>query len=448
MRRVLQERAAGMRRVLQERAAGMRRVLQERAAGMRRVLQGGDPMVSRVLVLWAVLGMGLSACGQSGSNTAGVETLRTVVGDTTIVRTLAGSVWGDSVRLVEELAIGVLEGADEYLFGRVGDLAVDAGGGIYVFDGQVPALRYYDANGSYVRTLGGSGEGPGEYRDASLGMAVRRSDGRVVMRDPRNIRLNVYNPDGSHSESWRVGSGLFTQQATALDDSDHMYLKILTGPPEPNEPWPIALLHMDHRGQVLDTIVPPTLPNEPSGVSPFSKIWSVSRAGGLLVGVNDRYVIHHYRPDGTVLQIIREIEPVAYAPEEKAEREARDAWMIRTQGQFLTSDLPPVPDVKPFFRSILVGEDGRVWIRRYWQAEKGEAVQASAQPGREPPPPTRWREPAVYDVFEADGSFLGSVRLPPRVSVSIVRGDHVWGVRRGEFDESYVVRFRLVRNPL
>jgi hypothetical protein len=448
MRRVLQEREAGMRRVLQEREAGMRRVSQERAAGMRRVLQGGDPMVSRVLVLWAVLGMGLSACGQSGSNTAGVETLRTVVGDTTIVRTLAGSVWGDSVRLVEELAIGVLEGADEYLFGRVGDLAVDAGGGIYVFDGQVPALRYYDANGSYVRTLGGSGEGPGEYRDASLGMAVRRSDGRVVMRDPRNMRLNVYNPDGSHSESWRVGSGLFTQQATALDDSDHMYLKILTGPPEPNEPWPIALLHMDHRGQVLDTIVPPTLPNEPSGVSPFSKIWSVSRAGGLLVGVNDRYVIHHYRPDGTVLQIIREIEPVAYAPEEKAEREARDAWMIRTQGQFLTSDLPPVPDVKPFFRSILVGEDGRVWIRRYSQAEKGEAVQASAQPGREPPPPTRWREPAVYDVFEADGSFLGSVRLPPRVSVSIVRGDHVWGVRRGEFDESYVVRFRLVRNPL
>jgi len=122
--------------------------------------------------------------------------------------------------------------------------------------------------------------------------------------------------------------------------------------------------------------------------------------------------------------------------------------MIRTQGQFMTSEPPPVPDFKPFFHSILVGEEGRIWVRRSWQAEKGEAVQAPAQPGREPPPPTSWREPAVYDVFEADGSFLGSVTLPPRVSVSVFRGDHIWGVRRGEFDESYVVRLRLVRDSL
>jgi hypothetical protein len=54
----------------------------------------------------------------------------------------------------------------------------------------------------------------------------------------------------------------------------------------------------------------------------------------------------------------------------------------------------------------------------------------------------------VYDVFEADGSFLGSVRLPPRVSVSVFRGDQVWGVRRGEFDESYVVRLRLMQESL
>ena len=336
-------------------------------------------MGSRVLVLPAVLIMGIAACERSGSNTAGVETTRTIVGDTTIVRTLSGSVWGDSVKLIEEMAIGELDGAEEYLFGQVQDLAVDADGGIYVFDGQVPALRYYNPEGRYVRTLGGEGGGPGEYRDASLGIAVRRSDGRVVMRDPRNMRLNVYNPDGSPSESWRFGSGLFTGQATSLDGSDHMYLKILTGRPEPNEPWPVALLHMDDHGQILDTIVPPTLPNEPGGASPYSKIWAVSISGGLVVGVNDRYVIDHYRPDGTVLRIERSVDPVPYLPEEKAEREARNAWMMRTQGQFMTSELPPIPDLKPFFRSISIGEEGRFWVRRYALAEKGEVVQGPAQ---------------------------------------------------------------------
>jgi hypothetical protein len=31
-----------------------------------------------------------------------------------------------------------------------------------------------------------------------------------------------------------------------------MYLKILTGRPERSQPWPIALLHLDAAGQVVD----------------------------------------------------------------------------------------------------------------------------------------------------------------------------------------------------
>lgn len=401
---------------------------------------------TRVLALGVALASALAACAQPDANTDGTQTVRTVIGDTTIVRTVSGSVWGDSVAIIEEVTIGLLEGAEQYQFGTVSDLAVDAAGGIYVFDGHVPALRYYDSSGKYVRTLGGQGQGPGEYQDASLGIVVRRSDGRVVMRDPRNMRMNVYNPDGSHSDSWRVESGLFTSDATALDASDHMYLKILTGPPEQNKPWPVALLHMDDRGQVIDTIIPPTLPNEPDepgNVFAVSKVWTLSPLGGLVVGVNDRYVIDHLRTDGTVLRIMRDIEPVRVLAEEKDEHEARNAWMQRTQGQLRMNEIPPVPDVKPAYRSISVGQQGRIWVRRYVEAEKGEVRQAAARQGTERPPPTSWRESMVYDVFEADGSFLGSVRPPPRTSLWVFRGDRVWGVRRGELDEAYVVGFRL-----
>ena len=67
----------------------------------------------------------LGACG--GAERAG-RAERLVVGDTTIVRTLEGSVWGDSVSLVEELSIGALNGPPEYEFGQVQDVAVDANG--------------------------------------------------------------------------------------------------------------------------------------------------------------------------------------------------------------------------------------------------------------------------------------------------------------------------------
>ena len=37
------------------------------------------------------------------------------------------------------------------MFGAISEMAVDAEGGIYVFDRQVPALSYFDATGAYVR---------------------------------------------------------------------------------------------------------------------------------------------------------------------------------------------------------------------------------------------------------------------------------------------------------
>ncbi len=59
-----------------------------------------------------------------------------------IVRNGLRGVCGDPAATREFTRIGVLEGAPEYQFGNNLDLAVDAEGGVYVFDGQVPALRY------------------------------------------------------------------------------------------------------------------------------------------------------------------------------------------------------------------------------------------------------------------------------------------------------------------
>ena len=399
-------------------------------------------MKSNASKLVAVTLATLVGCAEEPSSSSSIE--RVVVGDTTTVRFLG--VAPREGTLVEETRIGVLEGPPEYQFGRVSDIAVDEDEGIYVFDGLAPALRYYNAAGEYVRTLGSEGEGPGEYQDASLGMAVRRTDGRLVMRDPRNMRLNVYNPDGSTSESWRVESGLFTSGATTLGSDDHVYLKTLTGRPEPNKPWPIALLHMDDRGQLVDTLLPPSLPNEPDGpVGTFtvSKVWAMSPLGGFVVGVNDRYMLTHYRSDGTVLRIERDVPLPSVLTGERRELEDMNAWRLRTQGQFMTSELPPVPDTKPAYRSIMVGEQGRIWVRRYVEAEQGESIQRQGPPGMEPPPPTSWREATVMDVFGSSGEFLGEVRVPPRTELSVLRHDRVWGIQRGEFDEAYVVGFRL-----
>lgn len=368
---------------------------------------------------------------------------RDTVGDTVVVRTISGSVWGRPATLVEELAIGTLEGQEELMFGFVQEIAPDPYGGVYVFDAQVPALRYYDASGEYVRTLGGEGSGPGEYRDVALGLALR-SDGRVVMRDPRNARLNVYEPDGTPAEHWSVASGLFTSNALTVDTADHMFLKILLEPPERNRPWKIGLLHLDENGELVDTIPDPKIGGESiteEGVFLPQKVWALSRLGDMAVGVNSDYAFEVRRRDGQVIRIEKVHTPVEVHPDERAELEAENEW----RRQNYADELPTVPTTKPAYRDLYTGERGRIWVHLYTRAEKVEVVHEQRNPNR--PPPRSWSEPRVFDVWERDGTYLGVVRVPPRTALSVFRGDSVWGIRRGELDEQYIVRFRIDHEP-
>ncbi|NIM51399.1 MAG: hypothetical protein GTO22_19480, partial [Gemmatimonadales bacterium] len=54
------------------------------------------------------------------------------VGDTVTVRTVAGSMWGDTASLEPEVSIGMVEGPEEYLIGDPRALAVGWDGVIYL----------------------------------------------------------------------------------------------------------------------------------------------------------------------------------------------------------------------------------------------------------------------------------------------------------------------------
>lgn len=365
---------------------------------------------------------------------------RDTVGDTTFVRIVSGSVWDGRIQATEELAIGDFEGPDEYTFGMILEMTPDEAGALYLFDGQVPALRYYDPEGDFVRTLGGEGEGPGEYHDAALGLAIR-SDGRLLMRDPRNARINVYEPDGSYSDAWPVASGLFTNDAMTVDTADHVYLKILMGRPQENEPWPVGLLHLDETGAILDTIPPPAIEGEPTdapnGMFLPRKQWAMTRLGQIVIGVSDDYRFEIRNPDGSVIRVEKAWTAVELGPEEKAEWQALLDWRWEEQGQFMTAPMRPVPDRKPAYGDISAGIDGTIWIRLHVPAEKREPT---SERGPEDPPPITWVEPRVYDVYESDATYLGQVQVPSRTNVMVFSRSHLWGVRRGDFDEQYAVR--------
>ena len=413
-----------------------------------------------------LLGLATAACAGTGEQTTH-DWLATydTIGDTVIVRTESGSVWGDTAELVVDLTIGEFEGPDEYMFGQVRSLAAAPDGSIYVFDSHAKELRKYARDGTYIATFGREGGGPGEYKRPDGGLAVL-SDGRVLLRDPGNTRISVFAPDGEYLESWRIRGSFNTSRRLQRDTADNVYTLILLDPQAEVTDWSFGLVQYHPDGTTGDTIVAPTweyrspelvarrVEGEDQSMSvntvPFSPSvsWVFSPLGYMVGGLSTHYAIDLFVGPNRVLRIERADwgrVPVLAAEKEEQERIAT-ANMRYTQPNWRWNG-PPIPDSKPPYAGLYVGDDGRVWVRLYqgaYQIETDGEPAEELRPGEVPD--QTWIEPVAFDVFEPDGRYLGMVRAPEGFSTyptPVIRGDTVWAVVRDQMEVPYIVRFHI-----
>ena len=340
---------------------------------------------------------------------------------------------------VEELRLGSLEGPEETSFGWVGDIAVAADGTMYVPDVQVPAVRIFDATGRYVGDLGREGEGPGEYQ-ALRGIDVLPDGSVAVWHEMGDVTL--FGPDGAFVRRFSLsflslaggpGPGL------VADTAGRVLVRTTTGPPASNV-LAYAWVRATAGGELVDSIVPP---DRDLGGSPFAfraeTFSAPSPLGYFVVGRTTEYALHRPTSDGRVVTIERTFEPVPIQGEERAQWDAYIDAVEAARGD----DWPAMNDEKPAWKDFSVGYDGRIWVRRYVEAvHRPEYVSAAAR-SRAARPNVNWVEPVRYDVVDPRGAYLGTVELPEEGTLLRARGARVWMLERGDFDEFYVVRYRV-----
>ena len=410
----------------------------------------------------------MPACQASSSaDRASWQTAVDTLGDTIVVRTVGA---GSPPRhtLATEMAVGKLEGEDEYTFGAISELAVTAEGDIHAFDQQANQLRRYDAQGTFVTNVGRKGGGPGEY-DRVNGLAVA-PDGRVFLWDAGNARVTIYSPHGEPLTTYRMPGGFYTSNALMLDSAGRVYTRVTIFGDDVSK-WRSVLVRYGEGGSPVDTLDAPsfdmpqqTIVARREGSTsqnnvPFAPTaqWTIGPDARFVYGRSDAYAIFRQLPDGKVLRIERETDPVPVSAAEREEREASATWNMRRTDPAWRWNGPPIPDAKPYFTQIRVAQDGRVWVRLSQPGELDpdadttraaspgvtSAGAGAAPSGGDARPVLRYREPQVWDVFSPEGRFLGQVQFPHDFTLFALRGDHVWGVQRDELDVQSIVRMRV-----
>ena len=154
--------------------------------------------VVTTLLLVSVLALG---CSERPEISPGARATVDTVGGTVHVRYTGSLPVAD---LTETARIGRVGGAEEDgspdEFGRVVGVVADAGGAMYVADALALEVRVFSPDGEFVRRMGRSGQGPGEF--GGLHGITWLSGDTLVLMDYGNARLSLMRADGEVAGQW------------------------------------------------------------------------------------------------------------------------------------------------------------------------------------------------------------------------------------------------------
>ncbi|HUG38856.1 MAG TPA: hypothetical protein VMM12_00135 [Longimicrobiales bacterium] len=357
-----------------------------------------------------------------------------------------------------ELRIGSVDDPATLLT-RVGRMAVDDGGWIYTSHPQESVVLVHDARGARVATIGGAGEGPGEFRAVD---GIGLVGDTLWALDRRLYRITYFSPAGELQRSVRVPIDLGTDPVHSPPRPTGLLADgRLVGTPAA---WSHAvasgdlaetpLLLMDTAGVAGDTlcVVPHTIwaIQDPSGAMRFGTYRAQPFADQPLVALDpagpacvvlDREVAPAGEPAVFRVSRVRsggdtvfsrafayDAVPIDPAVPDSLVADWAERFRERPLGGLTVAEAAAlaradlhVPAHHPPVGAVVVGRDGAIWLRG-----------PQPDPGR-----------AAWLVLDRDGGVIGRVELPGRLQVEVAERGRVWGVEQDELDVPWIVRYAV-----
>lgn len=242
-----------------------------------------------------------------------------------------------------------------------------------------------------------------------------------------NTDVGIWAP----GEEWRLG--------------EEVRIGAVEGPPE-HQFGEVQEIAVDSRGRIF------VLDGQAQHIQVYSPepAWDLADDLRLLFGVSHDYRIERYsggRLDRVVTKPF-ERRPVGDRHKEAIMSEMERRWTAAGLSAEVRARLENrfhVADFFPAFGTVAAGPLGTIWVQRVkseseLSEERPESFTDTGAPA--------WNYMDIgtpeWDVFDSEGRLLGVVRMPPRFSPMVFRGDKIYGVWRDELDVQYVLRLRIL----
>ncbi len=303
------------------------------------------------------------------------------------------------------LGDGVAFAGPAYDFFRISGVSQLQDGTLVVANAGSRELRFYGADGHFLRSVGRDGDGPGEFR-ALYNHWIIAGD-TIVVWDRAVRRLQHFGPDGAFVRSMSMATAApFAGFADWIEPQAFLEggrLAMFIG--SPGAPLPVlgserrlllvALHRIDEGGWDSVRVVP----GSESGYQ-FGAYTRAAGAGATLAVADvARFRVELFNPDGSLVSILStsvpEIPVTADVIEAQIELEVGSGWWRDPTAEFVEGlrsrysarHRPFLPAI----RDIFVDADERIWVERYDVPARGSS---------------RW------EVFERDGTWIGRVEMP------------------------------------
>jgi hypothetical protein len=282
-------------------------------------------------------------------------------------------------------SIGTEHGSLEQQLFAIRGVVELSNGNLVVANGGSNELRWFGADGGFVRATGGNGDGPGEFR--GLAGLITLSEDSILAYDSTLKRFQVFDSAGQHVRGFQLAQDEYTSSYPAplgrTDGGELLIRDLRLNAPEADRGGRARphfdLVRYDRVGRFLGVSVSPPAwetfspgPVDGITVSPLAIPFSATTllavtSEALLLADTESGEIEEISFEGSLLRLLRPPTlpaPVVTSDDVRSYRERAMANVPLVARELFRQvyEQVPIPETKPRLRSFTVSKDGIVWL--------------------------------------------------------------------------------------